>query len=309
MKTGAIILAANASSLNKDYMNKEYLGSLTMEERVILNFQRGGVDEIVMVTGYEAKNVEKRLQHYGITFLRNHAYETAEMLDSVKMGLEYLQNRCEKILICPAKVSFFVEDTVGKILNTDAPLVLPVFNGRAGHPVCIRSELIPGILQYCGDGGLKGALQSMQIVPLHLDTNDEGTRKEQYLDDSMERLAKRHNETLMRPMITVQLAKKKPFLGGETMNLLKLIGHTESVKEACLKAGISYSKGWNVIHDAEEELGYSIVERKQGGKSGGEARLTEKALKLMDLFETYEKEVLKVSEQLYEKMLKNSELL
>ena len=304
MKTGAIILAANASLLNK-----EYLGTLTMEERVLLNFQRGGVDEIVMITGYEAKNVEKRLQHYGITFLRNNAYETAQMLDSVKMGLKYLQNRCEKILICPAKVSFFVEDTVSKLLKADAPLVLPVYHGRAGHPVCIRSELIPAILSYDGEGGLKGALQSMGIIPLHLDTNDEGTRKEQYVDDSMERLVKRQNATLMRPIIGVQLAKEKAFLSQETVRFMRLIDRMESVKEGCAKAGISYSKGWSVIRDAEEELGYPIVERRQGGKAGGEARLTEKGRKLITRFEQYEKEVIRLAQQLYDQMLKESELL
>ncbi len=112
----------------------------------------------------------------------------------------------------------------------------------------------------------------------------------------------------MRPKIKVQLVNKKPFFDVGMVNLLKLIDNLGSVKEACDKAGISYSKGWSMIHLAEKELGYGIVERKQGGKSGGQANVTKKGFQLLKNFERYEIEVTKEADFLYKKIFENNGL-
>ena len=53
------------------------------------------------------------------------------------------------------------------------------------------------------------------------------------------------------------------------------------MREACAKTGMSYSKGWKLIHTAEEETGWKIVERMSGGKNGGEAYITERGHMLL----------------------------
>ena len=56
---------------------------------------------------------------------------------------------------------------------------------------------------------------------------------------------------------------------------------TESMKDACGEMGMSYSKGWKIINRAEKELGYELLERRHGGKSGGKCTVTEKGKSLM----------------------------
>ena len=107
MRVGAVIVAAGMSTRMDDFKQLMKIGNLTMVERVVINFLRTGVKDIVMVTGYRADEVEKSLRHFGITFLRNEDYETTQMFDSAKMGLNYLKDRCEKVLFCPADVPFF----------------------------------------------------------------------------------------------------------------------------------------------------------------------------------------------------------
>ncbi len=56
--------------------------------------------------------------------------------------------------------------------------------------------------------------------------------------------------------------------------LFELIEKTGSVKSACEEMGMSYSKAWKKIREAQETLGCEVVVRVQGGKGGGQAMLT-----------------------------------
>lgn len=309
MKVGAVIVAAGMSTRMHDCKQLMKIGDLSMAERVVLNFQRAGVREIVMITGYQAKLIEKRLQHCGITFLRNEKYATTQMFDSAKIGLNYLKDRCDRILFGPVDVPFFTEDTVSKLLNARGQLIYPVYKEHTGHPICIDSCLVPEILEYQGDRGLKGALDTLMVHPVRIITDDEGAVTDADRQEDYDHLIEIHNSRLMRPKVRVQLANRKPFFDLETASFLRLIDRMGSVKEACDKAAVSYSKGWTMIHSAEEELGYEIVERQQGGKSGGRAQISVKGLRLLDHFEKYEEEVSRAAEALYKEIFENSDLL
>lgn len=145
-----------------------------MTQQVILNFKAAGVDEIVVVTGYQAELVEQEIRGLGVTTLRNLDYATTQMFDSVKIGLSYLQDHCEKILFCPVDVPMFTEATVRQLLKSDGELVFPVCCGKAGHPIVLDSRLVPKILQYEGDCGLRGALDSLETKLVRVPVGDEG---------------------------------------------------------------------------------------------------------------------------------------
>jgi len=63
--------------------------------------------------------------------------------------------------------------------------------------------------------------------------------------------------------------------------LLKLIDAKGSLKAASDELGISYRKAWGDMKKAESLLGYELIIRQRGGKSGGQSLLTEKAKKLI----------------------------
>jgi molybdate transport system regulatory protein len=48
---------------------------------------------------------------------------------------------------------------------------------------------------------------------------------------------------------------------------------------------ISYRKAWGDLKNAEEFLGYKLLEKQRGGKSGGTSVLTDKAHKLIEAYE------------------------
>lgn len=308
MRIGAVIVAAGMSTRMDDFKQLMRIGDMTLVERVVVNFLRVGVKDIVMVTGYRAEEVEKTLHHFGITFLRNEDYETTQMFDSAKIGLDYLKDRCDRVLFCPADVPFFSADTVKSLLAQEGKLVFPVCQNRIGHPIRLDTDLIPDILAYEGGRGLKGALDALNVTPVRVPIEDEGAITDADTPEDYEQLVEIHNARLIRSGVKVWLMKQKSFFGPGTVTLLKQIDALGSVREACKCTGISYSKGWTIIHSAENELGYQIVDRRPGGKNGGTAYVTEKGSKLMQLYELYEQRVGEAADRIFSEIFEGSDL-
>ena len=62
MRYGAVIAAAGMSTRMKQFKQLMKIGDMSIAERVIVNFRRAGVQDIVMVTGHNAEALEKALR-------------------------------------------------------------------------------------------------------------------------------------------------------------------------------------------------------------------------------------------------------
>ena len=96
MTTGALIVAAGMSSRMGEFKPMLNIGSISIAQRVIATFQQAGVDKIVMVTGYNATQLERHLSGLGVIFLRNENYEHTQMFDSVRIGLDSPPPPCRR---------------------------------------------------------------------------------------------------------------------------------------------------------------------------------------------------------------------
>ncbi|MCR5764152.1 MAG: nucleotidyltransferase family protein [Treponema sp.] len=173
MKFGAVIVAAGMSTRMKQFKQLMNVGSMTMAERVINNFLEAGITDIVMVTGYKSDELETRLKNYKVTFIRNDLYETTQMFDSAKLGLDFLKNCSDKVFFTPVDIPFFHAETVRLLMEAEGNLIFPSINMKKGHPILIGSPLIPTILAFTGEGGLKGALASCKEIPVYVNVTDE----------------------------------------------------------------------------------------------------------------------------------------
>lgn len=288
MRIGAVIVAAGMSTRMKQFKQLMPIGNLTFAERVVCNFSRVGVRDIVVVTGFRAEDVERVLRGRGVVFLRNERYAETEMFDSAKLGLSYLQDKVDRVFFCPVDVPFFLESTVARELACEGPLVIPVCEGRMGHPVLMDASLIPAVLTYDGEGGLGGALSALEVPRRYLEVDDRGAMMDADTREDYEKLLSLHNSDLARVDVRVTLAATGTFFGPGMVTLLRQIDETGSVMEACSVSRISYSKAWKMLRTAEETLGMCLVERQAGGKSGGSARLTERARALIAFYEELE---------------------
>lgn len=121
-------------------------GARTVIESVIDHLRRAGISEIVVVTGHRAPELRERLAHLPVKFAHNPA-EQSEMSESLARGLEVVSERAESFLIALVDQPAVDEATIEQILDAHelAPLVIPTWQGRGGHPVLIderyREEL------------------------------------------------------------------------------------------------------------------------------------------------------------------------
>ena len=300
MQIGALIVAAGMSSRMGGFKPMLSIGSISVAQRFIATLHQAGASKIVMVTGYNATVLERHLAGNGIIFLRNEEYETTQMFDSAKIGLRYLQNKCDKILFTPVDVPLFTARTVKTILDSGASLACPMCEGRQGHPIMIANELLPEIINDCGEQGLKGAMDRCSVPLLRIDVDDPGTIHDADTPEDFSALVDYHNSQLVRPVVSVSLNKEKPFFDSKIAMLLMLIDETKSVRAASQRMQLSYSSCWNIIRTLESQLNYTLIERSQGGAGGSTSFLTERGRLLLERYTAYEQTLKEQANALYE---------
>lgn len=211
MKTGAVVVAAGMSSRMNDFKPMMKIGSITTINRVITTLKLAGVDLVVVITGFQSEMLEKHLSKQNIICLYNKNYETTEMFDSAKIGLQYLMNKCNKILFTPADIPLFSVHTVKKLLKSEELLAKPVCENRGGHPLLIDAKLIPSILSYTGHKGLKNALLETEAKLERIEVNDKGILLDADTQDDFKELLKYHNKQMLHPKIEVVSANENEF--------------------------------------------------------------------------------------------------
>ena len=130
------------------------------------------------------------------------------MFDSAKIGLAYLQGKCDKILFTPVDIPLFTADTVRAVLGSGAELAFPVCEGRPGHPIMLSSPLIPALLADSGEEGMQGALSRCGGEMTPVPVEDAGILHDADTPEDYRALLKYHNRQLVRPVVSLALARE-----------------------------------------------------------------------------------------------------
>jgi CTP:molybdopterin cytidylyltransferase MocA len=167
VKSGAVLVAAGKSSRMKAFKPLLPLSGTTIIGRIIKTLKSKEVSPIVVVIGKQAGQLQEYLagidETGDIVCLYNEKYENTDMFYSACMGLEFIQERAEQIFFLPADVPLFSQQSL-KIMTKEMDLgncdmILPQRCGKQGHPILIKSKIIPTLLSYNGEQGLKGAIE------------------------------------------------------------------------------------------------------------------------------------------------------
>ena len=303
-KTGGIIVAASKS--NSFPMSN--LGSIPIIKRIAMVFQKVGISPVVVVTGYNEIEIKHQLVEFCPIFLNDEEYEDHSLLDSAKIGFEYIKDRCDRVVFTPVNTPMFSPKTLERLLDVDREIVTPSYNGRGGHPIVFKSNIIPFILDYSGNDGLRGVLANLSKHRVRVDVPDEGILENIRNGNIISENVIKHNDEILRPSINVSLAKEEVFFNARVKSLILLIDETKSVRKACDRIGLSYGKAWNMLNKLEDAIGYKIVIRKHGGKNGGRTELTDKGVLFLKTYQEYENKVLSYGQKLFDELFWNDHL-
>ena len=303
-KTGAIILAAGRSAHMEELKPMLKMGQTTMIQREIDTIRQAGISPIVVVTGYQAEELERHISHRGAVCVRNKRYETSQMYGSICMGLRHIQKKADRVLLFPADVPMIAPSTILKMSEATGSLAVPVYQGRKGHPVMLSREVFGHILTYRGKMGLRGAMDAWKEGVQEIEVEDPGilldaNTKVDY-ESVLQYEKERRKEGELSFQMNLSLSREEECFNALTARFLKSVESVGSMLGACQAQEISYSKGWKMIKTAEAQLGIQFLERQPGGSKGGFSVLTPEGKAFLEKFRQMEKTVQIAAEEAFE---------
>ncbi len=158
----AIILAAGASTrMKRQKLLLPYNGK-TIIETVVENAVQAVGSNVMVVLGSNRKELQAEIKHYPVSCCINENYLSG-MLSSVRCGFHALPETAEAALIflgdqpqIPSSVPQLVSEAWKR---SGKRIVMPVYQGRRGHPALIETHFIPEIDRLDPDCGLRQLAQ------------------------------------------------------------------------------------------------------------------------------------------------------
>ncbi len=156
----AIILAAGLSSRMHVFKPLLPINNDTITDRVISLFRKCNID-VILVTGSRQQELTSGIKTHDIEITDNPDYQKG-MFSSVQAGIQRLDPSYTGVFIMPVDVPLVRPATVKRMLGKAAInqglILYPTFSGKHGHPTYLPSILIPEIMGWKKEGGLKAVL-------------------------------------------------------------------------------------------------------------------------------------------------------
>ena len=157
----AVVLAAGQSRRMGAFKPLLPFGAKTVVGSCVGNLLDAGVSEIVVVVGRRADEVRAALSHLPLRFALN-AEASSGMGASIALGVGALSDGARAVLVMPADhpavAPAVVEALIEAHAGGGAPIVLPEWRGRGGHPALVSLEFRDELLHLDARGGLRALL-------------------------------------------------------------------------------------------------------------------------------------------------------
>jgi molybdenum cofactor cytidylyltransferase len=157
----AMVLGAGASQRMGTQKLLLPWGAKTVIEHIVDKLLASRIDQVLVITGRDHARLALTLANAPVTLVHNNRYAQG-MLSSVRCGLRALPETCHGVLVALGDQPTLETPTVDRLLDQFSPhagIVLPVYQGKQGHPLLFSRTYIPEILAQYEDTGLRGLLQ------------------------------------------------------------------------------------------------------------------------------------------------------
>lgn len=283
-------------------------GQVTFIERVIIRFQLVGAAPIIVITGFENERLERHLARMSVVCLHNPDWEEATVFDDAMLGLRYAERTCpacDKVLLATPLIPSVQEKTLMTLLESEKSVAVPVCQGEEGLPLAVHREVIAQIPRDAEGESLTDLAALLPASVERVSLCDQGVLARSENLTARQPMRNRGHDLPLRARLKLSLARESVFFGPGPATLLRLIDETGSVRTACVRMKLSYSKGWQILNLLEAELGAAVVDRKPGGQEGGSSKLTATGRELLHRFEQFSAEVQSSANLLFEQIFRD----
>ncbi|HAQ18821.1 MAG TPA: hypothetical protein DCR40_06225 [Prolixibacteraceae bacterium] len=133
----AIVLAAGLSTRMGTQKLLLPFGEKTIVERVVENILNSGITRILVVLGSDHLEIEEVLKSWPVKTIRNENFQDG-MHTSVISGMKVLPSNAKAVLIFLGDQPFISGNVIQNVVeawkNSGKGIVIPLFQGRRGHP-------------------------------------------------------------------------------------------------------------------------------------------------------------------------------
>ena len=174
-----LVLAAGLSRRMGEFKPLLPFRGKTLIENTIDSILSSGAHQVVVVTGHRADELEAVLseKYEGRVILtRNHEFATLDMLHSIQIGCQAMPE-CDAFFLLPGDMPVVEPATFRKVLaQRDGTLgvIFPTLDGFRKHPPLVDYRLIPQILGFHGEGGLRRFWQEQEHLIRTVAVDDAG---------------------------------------------------------------------------------------------------------------------------------------
>ncbi len=165
---GAVLLAAGQGSrMGGKPKSLLELGGVSLIRRQLIALSGAGVDELAVVLGHYADDIEAQVREFPVTIVHN-PDPTAGQNSSLRCGLAALTGKLDAVMVALADQPLInaqdISDLIGayKKRPEGANVVYPEFEGQRGNPVIMSDEVKEAILK---DGAIVGCRQWQAANP------------------------------------------------------------------------------------------------------------------------------------------------
>lgn len=173
-RPAGLILAAGFSSRMKDFKPLMKIGSMTPLEILISHLKIAGVEDIFVVTGYNADILSSFLADKGVNIVYNENYEQG-MFSSIQAGVKAAaENGNDCFLLSPVDIPLIPPYIYKAVLDRQYEymdcFVVPRWEGKKGHPLSIPSCFVEEILESKGEQGMKSVTSVHEDRMIYVET-------------------------------------------------------------------------------------------------------------------------------------------
>ena len=174
---GAIILAAGESKrMGFPKMLLPFHGT-TMIENVIANVSASSVESTLIILGTEKDRLIEVIKKTTATYCYNDNYKEG-MLSSVKCGFQNLSLDIKDVLVFqgdqPYITSYVINRVIEAYKSSGKGIVMPVYNGKRGHPLLIDRKYRNDIEKLDASDGLRSLAYMFSEDVLEVETECPG---------------------------------------------------------------------------------------------------------------------------------------
>lgn len=169
IKAEGIVLAAGFSKRAGAFKMELDIQGRSVLERTVLSMGEA-CGKIYVIAGFRAERIvelTKNLARVRVVF--NQDYESG-MFGSVKLGVRQVSG--DAFFLVPGDCPLVSPDTYIRLMEAGADIAVPLYRGRKGHPVLIRSRLKRQLLQWPEHSSLRDFIAHKGYCPVRV--NDRG---------------------------------------------------------------------------------------------------------------------------------------